>query len=138
MKYKIAFVCIHNSARSQMAEGFAKHLGADILESYSAGTEEYPEIKPFAVNVMEEVGISIKDQYPKLIEDIPEDIDILITMGCGVACPYMPVKHEEDWGLDDPSGGSIEDFRQTRNLIENKVKDLITRIKEEEIIINRK
>ncbi|NLC66918.1 MAG: arsenate reductase ArsC [Clostridium sp.] len=138
MKYKIAFVCIHNSARSQMAEGFAKHLGADILESYSAGTEEYPEIKPFAVKVMEEIGIPIKNQYPKLLKEIPEDIDILITMGCGVVCPYMPVQYEEDWGLDDPSGGSIKDFRETRNLIENKVKDLIERIKKRDIIIDKK
>ena len=83
MKYKVAFICVHNSCRSQMAEAFARHLASDILESYSAGTEEYPEVKPLAVEVMEEIGISMEDHYPKLIKDIPEEVDILITMGCG-------------------------------------------------------
>lgn len=133
MKYKVAFICVHNSCRSQMAEAFARHLASDILESYSAGTEEYPEVKPLAVEVMEEIGISMEDHYPKLIKDIPEEVDILITMGCGVVCPFLPSKHEEDWGLDDPSGGPIEDYRETRDLIEEKVKDLIKRIKNNEI-----
>ena len=116
-----------------MAEGFAKHLARDILESYSAGTEEYMEVKPLAVEVMEEIGISMKSHYPKLLTDIPEEVDVLITMGCGVVCPFLPSKHEEDWGLTDPSGGTIEDFRETRNLIEEKVKDLIERIKNNKI-----
>lgn len=133
MKTKVAFICIHNSCRSQMAEGLARHLGNDVLESYSAGTEEYPEVKPLAVEVMEEKGISMDKQYPKLLTDIPAELDILITMGCGVECPYVPARHREDWGLDDPSGGPIEDFRDTRDLIEEKVKDLIKRIKNKEI-----
>lgn len=128
MKYKVAFVCVHNSCRSQMAEGFAKKLGSDLFDSYSAGTEEYPEVKPLAVAVMEEIGISMADHYPKLLTDLPNDIDIVITMGCEVECPFVPSKHEEDWGLDDPSGGPIEDFRKTRDLIEDKVIDLIKRI----------
>lgn len=128
MKYKVAFVCVHNSCRSQMAEGFAKKLGCDLFDSYSAGTEEYPEVKPLAVAVMEEIGISMAGHYPKLLTDLPEDIDIVITMGCEVECPFVPSKHEEDWGLDDPSGGPIEDFRKTRDLIEEKVIDLIKRI----------
>ena len=128
MKLKVAFICVHNSCRSQMAEGLTKHLGSDVLESYSAGTEEYPEVKPLAIEVMEEIGISMDNHYPKLLTDIPEEVDILITMGCGVVCPFLPSKHEEDWGITDPSGGSIEDFRNTRDIIEEKVKDLIYRI----------
>ena len=130
MKYKVAFICVHNSCRSQMAEGLARQLGSDIVESYSAGTEEYPEVKPLAIEVMEEIGISMDNHYPKLIKDIPEEVDVLITMGCGVICPFIPSKHEEDWGLDDPSGGTIEDFRKTRDLIQEEVKDLIKRIRE--------
>ncbi len=133
MKTKLAFICVHNSCRSQMAEAFARHLGSDILETYSAGTEEYPEIKPLALEVMEEIGLSMDKQYPKLTTDIPQEVDILITMGCGVVCPFLPSKHEEDWDLTDPSGGTIEDFRKTRDLIEEKVKDLIYRIKNNEI-----
>lgn len=128
MKVKVAFICVHNSCRSQMAEGLARHLGSGIVESYSAGTEEYKEVKPLAVEVMEEIGISMDSHYPKLLTALPEEIDILITMGCGVVCPFLPCKHQEDWGLTDPSGGTIIDFRETRNLIEDKVKDLIQRI----------
>ena len=133
MKYKVAFICIHNSCRSQMAEGLARHLGSDVLESYSAGTEEYKEVKPLALEVMQEIGISMDNHYPKIISEIPEEVDILVTMGCGVVCPFLPSKHQEDWGLTDPSGGTIEDFRNTRDLIEGKVKDLINRIKNNEI-----
>jgi len=132
-KIKVVFVCVHNSCRSQMAEAWAKELGGDILEVYSAGTEEYPEVKPKAVQVMEEAGISMKGHKPKLLTDIPREQDILITMGCGVVCPFVPNKHEEDWGLDDPSGGPIEGFRETRDIIKEKVEDLIKGIKEEEI-----
>jgi len=118
-----------------MAEGWAKKLGDNILEVYSAGTEEYPEVKPEAVLVMEEAGISMEGHKPKLLTDIPRELDILITMGCGVVCPFVPNKHEEDWGLDDPSGGPIEDFRETRNIIRDKVEDLIKRIKAKKIKI---
>ncbi|MGO1469317.1 MAG: arsenate reductase ArsC [Tissierella sp.] len=133
MKYKVAFICVHNSCRSQIAEGLARHLGSDVLESYSGGTEEYPEVKPLAVKVMEEIRISMNSHYPKLVIDIPQEVDILITMGCGVVCPLISSKHQEDWGLDDPSGGTIEEFRETRNLIEDKVKNLVKRIKNNEI-----
>lgn len=111
-----------------MAEGVAKKLGGDLFDSYSAGTEEYPEVKPLAVTAMEEIGISMADHYPKLLTDLPNDIDIVITMGCEVECPFVPSKHQEDWGLDDPSGGPIEGFRKTRDLIEEKMKELINRI----------
>lgn len=130
---KVAFVCIHNSCRSQMAEGFGRTLGEGIFESYSAGTENYPQVKPLAVEVMEEVGVDMSPQHPKLLTDIPENIDILITMGCGVECPFVPCSHREDWGLTDPSGGPIEDFRVTRDIIKGKVEELITRIESGEL-----
>lgn len=128
MKKKVAFICVHNSCRSQMAEAWAKKLGSDLLEVYSAGTEEYPEVKPLVVKVMEEVGIDMSSHYPKLLRDIPGEVDYLITMGCNVECPYIPCHFREDWGLEDPSGGPIEAYRETRELIKEKVKDLIKRI----------
>ena len=133
MKRKVAFVCVHNSCRSQMAEGWAKKLGSDVLEAYSAGTEKYPEVKPLAVQVMEEAGVDMSDHHPKLLSDIPAEVDILITMGCNVECPYVPCQHIEDWGLSDPSGGPIEDYRKTRDIIKEKVKDLIQRVKNNQI-----
>ncbi|MFK4784746.1 arsenate reductase ArsC [Fusobacterium sp. MFO224] len=133
MKYKVAFICVHNSCRSQMAEGWAKKLGSDIFEVYSAGTENYKEVKPLAVEVMEEAGVSMKGHRPKLLSEIPSKVDVLITMGCNVVCPYIPNKYKVDWGLDDPSGGTIEDFRKTRNLIKLKVEDLIRLVKNKEI-----
>ncbi len=133
MKKKVAFVCVHNSCRSQMAEGWAKKLGNDVLEVYSAGTEEYPEVKPGAVEVMEEAGVDMSEHSPKLLTDIPEEVDILITMGCNVVCPFVPCEHSEDWGLDDPSGGPIEGFRNTRDIIKEKVEELITRVKKGEL-----
>lgn len=135
MKYKIAFVCVHNSCRSQMAEGWAKKLGIDIFESYSAGTEEYTEVKPLAIEVMEEAGVDMKGHRPKLLSDIPDELDILITMGCNVVCPFVPNSHMEDWGIEDPSGGSIEDFRKARDIIKNKVQYLIDRIDKGELMI---
>lgn len=133
MKTTVAFICVHNSCRSQMAEGWAKKLGSDVLDAYSAGTENYPEVKPLAVRVMEEAGIDMTSHKPKLLSDIPKELDILITMGCNVECPHIPSKHREDWGLDDPSGGTIEDFRKTRDLVEEKVNELIDRIKKNTI-----
>ncbi|MDR7870528.1 MAG: arsenate reductase ArsC [Tissierellaceae bacterium] len=133
MKKKVAFICVHNSCRSQMAEGWAKKLGNDVLEVYSAGTEDYPEVKPLAVKVMEEAGVSMEGHYPKLLSDIPEEVDILITMGCNVVCPFVPNRHSEDWGLDDPSGGPVEGYEYTRDLIKEKVEDLINRVKNNEI-----
>lgn len=133
MKYKVGFICVHNSCRSQMAEGWGKHLGSELLEVYSAGTENYPQVKPLAIEVMEEAGVDMSSHHPKLLSDIPEELDILITMGCNVVCPYVPHKHMEDWGLEDPSGGPIDGFRNTRDLIKEKVENLIYRIKNNQI-----
>lgn len=133
MKYKVAFVCIGNSCRSQMAEGFAKEYAGDILDVYSAGTDPSDAVKENAVKAMQEVNIDISDQYPKYLEDIPQELDLLITMGCGVECPYLPCKFREDWGLDDPAGKPMQVFRETREIIDKKVKNLIRMIKNGEI-----
>lgn len=132
-KIKVAFVCVHNSCRSQMAEGWAKKLGSEVFEAYSAGTENYPEVKPLAVAVMEEAGVDMSSHHPKLLTDIPDELDLLITMGCNVVCPFVPNQFSEDWGLEDPSGGPIEGFRATRDMIMEKVLTLIERVKTGEI-----
>lgn len=122
---KIAFICIHNSCRSQMAEAIAKYYLKDSgVEVYSAGTEKYHEIKPLVFETLKSVNIPIVNQYPKLLEDIPNEFDVLITMGCGVECPYIPAKVHTDWGLSDPSGHGISEFDKTRDLIIEKVKEL--------------
>jgi len=113
-----------------MAEGWARHLGSDVIEAWSAGTEVYPGPKPLALEVMEDAGIDMSHAKSKLLDDIPGEFDILVTMGCGVECPFVPTEHREDWGLDDPSGGPKEDFEHTRDLIRDKVTDLIARIKD--------
>ena len=130
MKKVIAFVCTHNSCRSQMAEGWAKNLGSEIFEVHSAGTEEYPAPKPLAIEVMEDIGIDMSSHYSKLLADIPNKFDILITMGCGVECPYVPANHREDWGIDDPSRGPKHGFETTRDLIKDRVLELANRVKE--------
>jgi protein-tyrosine-phosphatase len=119
-----------------MAEGWAKHLGSNLFEAYSAGTEEYPQVKPLAVQVMEEAGVDMTGHRPKLIKEIPNELDILITMGCNVTCPYIPNKHTEDWGIEDPSGKGIDAFRKTREEIREKVEDLIQRITTGELTLN--
>ena len=133
-KIKIGFICVGNSCRSQMAEGFAKEYGKDIFEVYSAGTEPASEVKPNAVKAMKEIGIDISGQYPKKLEEIPSELDILITMGCGVECPYIPCEYRKDWGLDDPAGKPIAEFRKTREIIKDKLDDLIAKVNSGEII----
>ncbi len=111
-----------------MAEGWAKAIGSGVMNVYSAGTEQYPEVKKKAVQAMHDVGVDISAQYPKLLDEIPNEFDYVITMGCGVICPYIPSKHQEDWGIDDPSGGTMEDFVKARELIRQKVESLIEHI----------
>ena len=129
MKKKVAFVCVHNSCRSQMAEALGKKLAGDVLECYSAGTETKPQINQDAVRLMKEKhGIDMeKEQYSKLLEDIPA-VDIVITMGCNVSCPFLPCEMREDWGVDDPSGKEDKAFLETIRLIEEKVLDLRNRL----------
>lgn len=128
-KPKVAFVCVHNSCRSQMAEALGKALASDTFDSYSAGTELKNHINPDAVRLMKEIyQIDMElTQHNKLIEAIPSP-DIVITMGCNVNCPVLPCKHREDWGLDDPSGKSDEEFRKIIQIIEEKVLELKKRI----------
>lgn len=124
-KVKVAFVCVHNSCRSQMAEAISKLIAADSFEAYSAGTEIKPQINKDAVRIIKHLyNIDMeRDQFPKLISDIPQP-DIVITMGCNVNCPYLPCKYREDWGLEDPTGKSDEEFIKTAKIIENKVQEL--------------
>lgn len=128
-KPKVAFVCVHNSCRSQIAEALGKHLASDVFESYSAGTETKDRINPDTVRLMKSrYGIDMEaSQKPKLLADIPK-VDIVVTMGCEVNCPWLPCKHREDWGLDDPTGQSDEVFSATMNIIESNVLDLKKRI----------
>ena len=130
-KPKVASICVHNSCRSQIAEALGKHLASDVFESYSAGTETKPEINQDAVRLMKELyGIDMEEtQKSKLLDDIPE-VDVVITMGCNVECPYLPCKHREDWDLDDPTGKSDEEFKKVISTIESKMKELKERIKD--------
>jgi len=111
-----------------MAEGWMKHLGVGRFEVFSAGTEKYSAPKPLAIEVMEDLGIDMSGARSKLLSELPEYVDVLITMGCGVECPYVPTGFREDWGLDDPSGGPKSGFEVTRDLIRKKVEELIYRI----------
>lgn len=129
MKPKVAFVCVHNSCRSQMAEAIAKLNASDVFEAYSAGTETRPEINQTAVRIVNDRhSINMNEtQTSKLIDDIPK-VDVVITMGCNVDCPTLKCQHREDWGLDDPSGKEDSEFIMTLDLIEEKVEDLKHRI----------
>jgi len=135
-KPKVAFICVHNSCRSQIAEALGKKIASDIFESYSAGTETKPQINPDAIRIMKEIHhIDMsKTQTSKLLSDIPS-VDIVITMGCNVQCPTLACKHREDWGLDDPSGKYDEVFLQTISKIENKIKKLANAIKNGMLIL---
>ncbi len=117
----VAFVCVHNSCRSQMAEALGRHLAADVFTSCSAGTETVPRINPDAVRLMGEIyGIDMQGQYSKTLDKLPP-VDVLITMGCNVQCPALPCKRREDWGLEDPTGKGDEEFRKVIATIEQKV-----------------
>ncbi len=128
---KVAFICVHNSCRSQIAEALGKHLATDVFESYSAGTVLKDRINPDAVRLIKQLyGIDMEQtQHSKLLEDIPP-VDIVVTMGCNVQCPFLPCKHREDWGLNDPSGMEDKVFLETIALIQDKILDLRKRIKD--------
>ena len=134
-KIKVGFICIHNSCRSQIAEALGKLLTSDTFESYSAGTETKPQINQDAVRLMKDIyNINMEEtQKSKLLDEIPE-LDIVITMGCNVECPYLPCKFREDWGLDDPTGKSDDEFIKVIKTIESKILDLKNRIENKEII----
>jgi glutathione/glutaredoxin type arsenate reductase len=128
-KKTIMFVCVHNAGRSQMAAGFMRALGGDRVEVLSAGSAPKDSINPVAVEAMSEIGIDIANQKPKVLtsEDVQQS-DVVITMGCGDACPYYPGKRYEDWALDDPAGQGIDSVRVIRDEIKTRVEELLADI----------
>jgi len=130
MKYRVLFVCVENSCRSQISEGLARHLGSNILEVWSAGSIPSGEIHPLAIQVLKEKGINASHQKSKGLRELPSyEWDYIVTMGCGDACPHLPAKHRLDWNLADPKGQPIEAFRKTRDEIEKQIQSLIKEIR---------
>ncbi|MBZ6372087.1 MULTISPECIES: arsenate reductase ArsC [Microbacterium] len=128
-KPTVLFVCVHNAGRSQMAAGYLQHLAGDRVEVLSAGSEPKDQINPVAVAVMAEEGIDIAGGTPKLLTvDAVRESDVVITMGCGDACPIFPGKRYEDWLLDDPAGQGIESVRPIRDEIRSRVEALIAEL----------
>lgn len=125
-KPSVLFVCIHNAGRSQMAAGYLRHLAGDRIEVRSAGSLPAEQINPVAVEAMREVGIDITAEQPKVLTtEAVQASDVVITMGCGDACPYYPGKHYEDWKLDDPAGQGIDAVRPIRDDIRSRIEGLI-------------
>ncbi|MFN2937674.1 arsenate reductase ArsC [Lachnospiraceae bacterium YH-ros2226] len=124
-KPKVAFICVHNSCRSQIAESLGKYLASDVFESYSAGTETKPQINQDAVRLMKQIyGIDMeKTQYSKLLSDIPP-VDVVVTMGCNVHCLFLPCTERFDWELEDPTGAGDEAFIETIREIHTKIAEL--------------
>ncbi|WP_406070938.1 arsenate reductase ArsC [Micromonospora sp. NBC_01638] len=129
-KPSVLFVCVHNAGRSQMAAGWLRHLADDTVEVRSAGSAPAETINPAAVQAMREVGIDITDQAPKLLEyATAESSDVIVTMGCGDACPVFPGKRYEDWKLDDPAGKGVESVRPIRDEIRSRVAKLLAELR---------
>ena len=130
-KPKVAFICVHNSCRSQIAEALVKALASDVFESYSAGTETRPQINQDAVRLMKALyGIDMEQtQYSKLISDIPEP-DIAISMGCNVGCPFIGRPFDDNWGLEDPTGKSDEEFKKVIDEIRVRILALKSKLHE--------
>ncbi|WP_246486847.1 arsenate reductase ArsC [Kribbella qitaiheensis] len=125
-KPAVLFVCIHNAGRSQMAAGWLRHLAGDTVEIRSAGSEPANQINPIAIEAMREVGVEITGNTPQLLEsEAVRDSDVVITMGCGDACPIFPGKRYEDWELIDPAGQPIEVVREVRDDIRGRVEKLV-------------
>ena len=122
----VLFVCVHNAGRSQMAAGFLRHLAGDRVEVLSAGSQPAERINPVAVEAMAEVGIDIAGEQPKRLADAAvERADVVVTMGCGDACPFFPGTRYEDWALDDPAGQGIDAVRPIRDEIRGRVEALL-------------
>ncbi|WP_413354917.1 arsenate reductase ArsC [Microbacterium sp. 1P06AB] len=125
----VLFVCVHNAGRSQMAAGYLQHLAGDRIEVLSAGSEPKDRINPVAIDAMAEEGIDIAANTPKLLTvDAVRESDVVITMGCGDACPIFPGKRYEDWELDDPAGRGIDDVRRIRDDIRDRVETLLSEL----------
>ncbi|MFA5394141.1 MAG: arsenate reductase ArsC [Candidatus Ratteibacteria bacterium] len=126
---KILFVCVENSCRSQMAEGFARSLGEGIIEAYSAGSRPSGKINPEAIKVMQEVGIDMSSQESKGFDRLSVKwFDYVITLGCQDTCPFVPAKEHIEWNIDDPKGKEVEFFRKVRDNIADNVKELLKNI----------
>ena len=122
----VLFLCVHNAGRSQMAMGFFEHLAGDRAVAWSGGSEPGSEVNPAAIEAMRERGIDISGEFPKpWTDDVVRAADVVITMGCGDACPIFPGKRYEEWTLDDPSGLAVEDVRPIRDEIERRVRRLL-------------
>ena len=125
----VLFVCVHNAGRSQMAAGWLRHLAGDAVEVRSAGSIPGDQVNPSAVAAMAEVGIDISDQRPKVLTtDAVEASDVVITMGCGDACPIFPGKRYLDWELEDPAGRGVESVRPIRDDIERRIRALVSEL----------
>lgn len=130
-KATVLFVCVHNAGRSQMAAGYLQHLAGDRVQVLSAGTEPKDQVNPSAIEAMNEEGIDIAGNSPKVLTtEAVQDSDYVITMGCGDACPFFPGKTYLDWPLDDPAGKTVADVRPIRDEIRAKVEHLISEIDE--------
>jgi arsenate reductase (thioredoxin) len=122
----VLFLCVHNAGRSQMALGFFQHLAGDRAIAWSGGSEPGTEVNPEAIAAMAERGIDISHEFPKpWTDEIVRAADVVITMGCGDACPLFPGKRYEDWTLDDPAGKTVEEIRPIRDEIERRVRHLL-------------
>jgi arsenate reductase (thioredoxin) len=125
----VLFLCAHNAGRSQMAMGFFKHLAGDQACVYSGGSEPAEEINPAAIAAMAEVGIDIAREHPRRwTDEIVQGADVIVTMGCGDACPYIPGKRYENWKLADPAGREVDQVRPIRDAIELRVRSLIEQL----------
>ena len=128
-KPSVLFVCVHNAGRSQMAAAYLQHLAGGRIEVRSAGSAPADTVNPAAVEAMAEEGIDISANQPKVLsEQAVKDSDVVITMGCGDACPFFPGKRYEDWKLDDPAGRGVEGVRPIRDEIKTRIQQLITEL----------
>jgi arsenate reductase len=122
----VLFLCVHNAGRSQMAAGWLRHLGGDRVRVYSGGSEPASALNPAAVEVMAEVGVDLTDQVPRRWSDaVLDEVDVVVTMGCGDACPVLAGKRYEDWALDDPAGQPVDAVRPIRDEIRRRVEALM-------------
>jgi arsenate reductase (thioredoxin) len=126
----VLFVCIENACRSQIAEALSRLYGSDLIEAASAGSRPSGRINPLAIQVVAELGYDLKQHRSKSLDEMRgREFDYVITMGCGDECPFLPARYHIDWDIPDPKGGTPETFRRTRDLIKDKVKDLIQRVR---------
>ena len=126
---KVLFVCVENSCRSQIAEGFARRLGQGVIEPYSAGSRPSGKINPGAVKVMQELGIDISSQKSKGFDELTiKEFDCVVTMGCQDTCPFVPARQHIDWHIEDPKDKDTEFFRKVRDAIAEAVKELINNV----------